>query len=131
MPKALEQLVQEREATRDIAAKGLQITAEVIMNKAIQDRSFDSGWARLRLSPKSYSLPSTRKFALSPRYTRAFRILEAVGKGNALRMDLPAAWRIHQVISKIHLDPAPSPDDDPYQRNLPPPPDHIDEQGME
>ncbi|ERF69455.1 hypothetical protein EPUS_09453 [Endocarpon pusillum Z07020] len=131
MPEALEQLVQEREAARDIAAEGLQIAAEVMMNRAIQDRSFDSGWARLRLSPKSYSLPSTRKFALSPRYTRAFRILEAVGKGNALRMDLPAAWRLHQVISKIHLDPAPSPDDDPYQQNLPPPSDHIDEQGME
>ncbi|ERF71279.1 hypothetical protein EPUS_05331 [Endocarpon pusillum Z07020] len=115
MPEAPEQLVQERKAARDIAAEGLQITAE----------------ARLRLSPKSYSLPSTRKFALSPRYTRAFRILEAVSKGNALRINLPAAWKMHQVISKIHLDPAPNPDDDPYQRNLPPPPDHIDEQGME
>jgi Chromo (CHRromatin Organisation MOdifier) domain len=99
-------------------------------NRALQDRSFDTGWARLRLSLKSYSLPSIRKFTLSPRYTRAFKILETLGRGNALRLDLPASWGIHPVISKIHLDPAPNPDDDPYHRNVPPPPDHIDEQGV-
>lgn len=35
------------------------------------------------------------------------------------------------MISKIHFDPVPSPDNDPYQRNLSLPPDYIDEQGME
>jgi len=130
-PDAPHQLVQEREAARDIAVDGLQMAIDVMMDRALNDRSFDSGWARLRLSPKSYALPSTRKFALSPRYTRAFRILEKVGRGNALRLDLPAAWGIHPVISKIHLDPALDPDDDPFQRNLPPLPDHIDEEGLE
>lgn len=130
-PDAPQQLVQERQAARDIAAEGLTVAADIMANRALTDRSFDTGWARLRLSPISYSLPSTRKFALSPRYTRSFRILEEVGRGNALRLELPASWKIHPVISKIHLDPAPDPDGDPFQRNLPAPPDHINEQGLE
>ena len=131
MSEAPEQLVVERQAARDITMKGLQLTTDAMADRALQDRSFESGWARLYLSLKTYSLSSTRKFVLSPRYTRAFRILEAVGKGNALRMDLPVGWGVHCVINKIHLDPAPDPENDPYQRNVPPPPDHIDEQGME
>lgn len=102
-----------------------------MVDRAVQDRSFECGWTRLRLSSKTYSLSSTRKFALSLRYTRAFRVLETVEKGNALRIDLPASWNIHPVIRKVHLDPAPDPGDESYQRNVPPPPDHIDEEGME
>jgi Chromo (CHRromatin Organisation MOdifier) domain len=54
-----------------------------------------------------------------------------VEKENALRIDLPAVWRVYRVISKIYLDPAADPDNNPYQHNVPPPPDHVDEQGME
>jgi hypothetical protein len=85
----------------------------------------------LHLLPQSYSLPSTYKFTLSPHYTQVFRILDTVGRGNALRLDPPVSWKIHPVISKMYLDPVPNPDDDPFQCNAPPTPDHIDEQGME
>ena len=46
-------------------------------------------------------------------------------------MQLPNTWKIHPVISKIHLDPCQDPGDDPFQRNVPSPPEYIDEQGME
>ncbi|KAF7502056.1 hypothetical protein GJ744_007973, partial [Endocarpon pusillum] len=55
---------------------------------------------------------------------------QSVGRGNALRIDLPASWRMHPVISKIHLDPVLDPANDLFQRNVPPPPDHIDEEGI-
>lgn len=42
-PEAPEQLVQEREAARDVAAEELRIAAEVMVNRVLQDRSFDTG----------------------------------------------------------------------------------------
>ena len=62
------------------------------------------------------------KFILSSQYIRAFRVLKTVDKGT---------WSTHHIISKIHLNPASNPADNPYQRSVPPPPDHVDKQGQQ
>jgi hypothetical protein len=65
---------------------------------------------------------------LSQQHVGPFTIVEAVGK-LAYRLDIPPTWRIHPVISVVHLKPAPS---DPFEREIPPTPDLIqDDTGEE
>ena len=86
---------------------------------------YSSGWAHLKLHG-GLMLPSIKKKKLAIQRTAPFKILETVGK-RALRLDLPANLKIHNVISKVHLVPAKAPGEDPYERVAqPPPPDIID-----
>jgi len=65
---------------------------------------FSSGYAFLRLGA-GYSIPATRKQNLAPQRIGPFKILEVVWKGKAYRLQLPPYYRIHPVISIIHLEP--------------------------
>ena len=73
-------------------------------------------WAMLRLH-KDYSIPSsagvTKK--LTQQYVGPFHILEKVGR-LAYKLDVPLDWKVHPVFSMAQLEPAPSPDDDPFHR---------------
>ena len=65
---------------------------------------------------KGYDIPAAhRKFG--QQYAGPFTILARIGK-QAYKLDFPAAWRIHPVISVVHLEPAEN-DDDPFQRARP------------
>ena len=83
----------------------------------------EGDYALIRLH-HGYDIPSTavlgRKY--SQQYVGPFRVLKRVGR-LAYRLDLPAHWRIHPVLSIAQLEPAPAPKDDPFQR---PKPDHPD-----
>ena len=83
-------------------------------------------WVKLRLRPKTYRLPSVEKQKLGPQFLGPFRVLEVVGRGNAVRLELPAAMKIHPVISVIHLEPARVPGTDPYGRTWRPGPVSIE-----
>ena len=65
-----------------------------------------------------YSLPGVDNMKLSNQRAGPFQVLEKVGK-LAYRLQLPAHWKIHQVISVAHLEPAPK-GSDPYQRTAKP-----------
>jgi hypothetical protein len=59
---------------------------------------------------------------LSQQHVGPFEVLSAVGS-LAYRLDIPNTWRIHPVISVAHLKRAP--DSDPFERELQPIPDVI------
>ncbi|KAI0996230.1 hypothetical protein K3495_g11949, partial [Podosphaera aphanis] len=55
---------------------------------------------------------------LAQQYAGPFKVLEKIGK-LAYRLDLPPSLgSIHPVISVAHLEPAPNPADDPYNRSF-------------
>jgi len=58
---------------------------------------------------------------LSQQHVGPFAILDAVG-ALAYRLDIPSSWKIHPVISVVHLKRAPP---DPFNREHPPPPDIV------
>jgi hypothetical protein len=58
---------------------------------------------------------------LSQQHVGPFAILEAIGP-LAYRLDIPSTWKIHPIISVVHLKPAPP---DPFNRDHPPPPDIV------
>ena len=77
----------------------------------------------LRLSndkAHGYTLPANIKLKLSQQRVGPFKVLELIGK-NAYKLQLPANWKIHNVISIVYLDPAPR-GTDPFDREIPPPP---------
>ena len=78
---------------------------------------FESGWAFLKLG-NGYSLPGINKLNLAPQKIGPFKILSVHGKGRAFALQLPKHFTIHNVISIIHLEPAPAPDDDPWKQTL-------------
>ncbi|GFF30572.1 retrotransposon polyprotein, putative [Aspergillus udagawae] len=74
-------------------------------------------WAYIKIVKgigTGYSLPSSSK--LSPVKQGPFRIKRKVGR-LAYELDLPATWRIHPIISVIHLEQAYP--DDVYHRTAP------------
>ncbi len=64
---------------------------------------------------RGYSLPSIENKKLGQQFAGPLRVLERVGR-LAYRLDIPSNWRIHDVISVAHLEPATAPEDDPYRR---------------
>ncbi|KAL1981340.1 hypothetical protein VTN96DRAFT_2781 [Rasamsonia emersonii] len=74
-----------------------------------------------------YDIPANAIAAKKVRDKRAgpFKVLERVGK-LAYRLDIPATWRIHPVISVAHLEPAPK-GPDPYGRTATEPGAVLDE----
>jgi hypothetical protein len=71
-----------------------------------------------------YRLPFDISDKLSQRCVGPFKVIEAVGK-LAYKLDLPVNWKIHPVISVVHLEKHVP---DPYDRDLPPPPDIVNDQ---
>lgn len=76
---------------------------------------FASGYAYLRLH-KGYGLQATKKSKLAPQRAGPFKIKRRVGKGLAFELDVPAALKIHPVVSITNLIPSPPPEDDPFAR---------------
>ncbi len=73
---------------------------------------------------RGYSIPSLEGVnkKISQQFVGPLRILERVDR-LAYRLELPEAWKIHNVISVAHLEPAYN--DDPYNRPRPEKPDAI------
>ena len=76
---------------------------------------FDTGYAYISLKT-GYTLPSIIKKKLAMQRMGPFKVIEKVGRGNALRLELPPHYKIHDVISIVHLEPAPPPGSDPFGR---------------
>jgi chromodomain-containing protein len=88
-----------------------------------QPKYFKVGdYVNLRLH-KGYTVPSAAlmKTKIQPQFVGPFEIIERIGT-LAYRLQLPPTWKIHNVISIAHLEPATAPNKDPYGRIQPPPP---------
>lgn len=93
-------------------------------DRAHQPRFFNVGDAvNLRLH-RGYTMPSLvgQNKKLGQQFVGPLRITERIGR-LAYRLDLPDTWKIHNVVSVAHLEPASGYEDDPYRR---PRPDHPD-----
>jgi len=111
----LRKVVQE-EATAAIAIAQRAMTKHYDTRRTMPD--FSTGYAFLRLGA-GYSIPSVRKKKLAQQRIGPFRILEVVGKGKAYKLQLPPHYRIHPVISVVHMEPSLAPGSDPYERPVP------------
>ena len=81
-------------------------------------------YVNLRLH-KGYKIPSVANVKLGQQYVGSFRVIERVGR-LAYRLELPAHWKVHDVISIGHLEPGHAPGTDPYNRPEPSDPPPID-----
>lgn len=79
--------------------------------------NFSSGYACISMGT-GYTLPSIKKKKLAAQKMGPYRILGTVGKGRALRLQLPLNAKISDIISITNLGPGPSSMNDPYERNL-------------
>lgn len=59
---------------------------------------------------------ATKKSKLAPQRAGSFKIKRRVGKGLAFELDVPAALKIHPIVSIMNLIPSPPPEDDPFAR---------------
>jgi len=75
----------------------------------------DKAYIRLGAGYKLRGIPKAK---LGLQRVGPFAILEKVG-GLAYKLDLPGGWKIHPVISVVHLEPA---KEDPFDREVAPPP---------
>jgi hypothetical protein len=106
----------QEEATRAIAFA--QKAMKVIYDRKHEQPNFEEGWAFLKLGD-GYTVPGITKKKIGLQRIGPFRITEALSKGKAYRLELPDHYRIHDVISVAHLEPAPCPRSDPYTRAVP------------
>jgi hypothetical protein len=106
----------QEEATRAIAFA--QKAMKVVYDRKHEQPNFEEGWAFLRLGD-GYTVPGITKKKIGPQRIGPFRITETLSKGKAYRLELPDHYRIHDVISVAHLEPAPCPRSDPYARAVP------------
>ena len=83
-------------------------------------------WAFITLH-HGYKIPGQGNPKFSQQRTGPFVVREVYGKGNAYKLDLPDHWKIHPVISVEHLEPAPAPSADPFERPTPDHPPAIDD----
>jgi hypothetical protein len=72
---------------------------------------------------KGYKLPAIKSKKISQQRCGPFPILQRYGR-LAYRLDIPKHWRIHDVFSIAHLEPAPK-TKDPYNRPRPEHPDSV------
>ena len=114
---------ERREVIRLEAADAIQIARQRMIRAAAKryiKPKFDTGYAYINLSKHGFKLPSTRKGKLAQQRIGSFKILDhKLGKGNAMRLELPPTYGIHDVISVLHLEPAPRAEDDPFGRTPP------------
>jgi hypothetical protein len=120
LPADADELLLRREAIREDASRAIAFAQKAM--KEVYDRrrasviaNFETGWAFLNIG-HGYSVPRFRKPKLGPQRIGPFRIVEVLSKGKAYKLDLPPHYQIHNVISIAHLEPAPCPGTDPYQR---------------
>ncbi|KAI5841326.1 hypothetical protein DFP73DRAFT_466015, partial [Morchella snyderi] len=104
-----------KEAEDAIAIAQKQMTKQ--HNASHEEPDFSSGYAYISLQT-GYTLPSIRKKKLAAQRMGPYKILQAVGKGRALKLQLPPIKKISDVISITNLEPGPRPKDDPYARDL-------------
>lgn len=78
---------------------------------------------------RGYNLPSQPHHEFGIQRTGPFKVTERIGR-LAYRLKLPEHWRVHDVFSIAHLEPAPK-TSDPYQRSQPPPTEPIIVDGSE
>jgi hypothetical protein len=118
LPPDADELSLRREAIREDAARAIAFAQKAMKESYDRRResgSFETGWAFLKIG-HGYSVPGIQKPKLGPQRIGPFRITEVISKGRAYRLDLPPHYKIHDVISIVHLEPAPCPGADPYQR---------------
>ena len=84
-------------------------------------------YALLRLH-RGYSVPSITNRKLGQQYVGPFQVVERVGR-LAYRLDIPTNWRVHPVFTIAHLEPAPPPSDDPFERPRPNQPESVHVEG--
>ncbi len=75
---------------------------------------------------RGYTLPSLvgQNKKLSQQFVGPLRVRERIGR-LAYRLDLPDTWKIHDVVSIAHLEPASTEGNDPYHRPRPTHPDAV------
>ena len=109
--------------------------AQAYANIRMKER-FDAKHQPLRLQPgdwafinlhHGYKIPGQESSKFSQQRTGPFVVQEVYGKGNAYKLGLPDHWKIHPVISVEHLEPAPAPSSDPFERPIPDHPPAIDD----
>jgi hypothetical protein len=90
--------------------------------KETYDRSqdpgnFETGWAFLKLG-NGYTTLGVQKVELRPQCIGPFEITEILSQGRAYRFKLPHHYAIHDLISIAHLELAPYPRNDTYERAI-------------
>jgi hypothetical protein len=120
LPAEADELTVKRETIRQDAARAIAFGQKAM--KEIYDRrreagNFETGWAFLKLG-NGYTTQGVQKAKLGPQRIGPFEITEVLSKGRAYRLKLPPHYTIHDVISIAHLEPAPCPKDDPYNRAI-------------
>ena len=109
--------------------------AQAYANLRMKER-FDTIHQPLRLMPGNwvfiklhhgYKIPGQESAKFSQQRVGPFVIEEVYGKGNAYKLNLPDHWKVHPVISVEHLEPAPAPSADPFERPTPDHPPAIDD----
>jgi hypothetical protein len=95
-----------------------------IAHKPLQLKPGD--WAFIKLH-HGYKIPGQDHPKFSQQRAGPFVVKEIYGKGNAYKLHLPDHWKNHPVISVEHLEPAPPPSADPFDRPIPDHPPAIDE----
>lgn len=114
-----DELAEDREVIRKEATDAIAVAQKLMAtnhNSGHDEPNFNSGYAYISLKGGGYTLPSIKKKKLAAQRIGPFKILEKVGKGRSMILDLPAHYKINRAISMIHLEPAPHPDEDPFGR---------------
>lgn len=114
IPLDVRRTIARTEASNAIAyaqeiAKAYHDEKRVPLDLAVDDKVY------IRLH-KGYNLPGEKNRKLSAQRARPFTVKECFK--NAYRLDIPPTWKIHNVISVEHLEPAPK-GIDPYNRPIP------------
>lgn len=92
------------------------MTMKAYYNKTHHPKFFDVDDKVLLRLHKGYSiLKSAILGKYGPKFAGPFRVIEWIGR-SAYKLDFPASWKIHNVISIDHLEPFKF---DPYGRQLP------------
>ena len=117
----LAKLVDLRRCYREDARDSIQLMTKLMENNANRLRKplklevGDDVYLSLRTG---YTLPSVKKAKLGPQRCGPFKVLEVLGHGNAAKLKFPPNYRIHNVISVVHLEKAP-PGQEPFDRQPP------------
>lgn len=84
-----------------------------LKHKAVFFKEGDIVYLRLQ---KVYSIPAEPNQKLGRQRARSFKVIERIGK-LVYKLEVSGHWRVHNVISVAHLEPA-APGEDPYSRDL-------------
>jgi hypothetical protein len=121
---SIENYAEERKLIRKGALDTVAVAQKAQENSFNRNHinpGFSSGWACLRLY-RGYILPSNQKAKLAPQQVGPFRIIRSVGRRRAYELEFPQNFKIHLIISAIHLEPSPDPANDPWKRQKVVPP---------